>query len=120
MSGPRLRHSALGRALGLAALASSLLAATACTARQGYEGLRTGARNDCALQPAPEYERCLERLQMDYEAYREQPPPPRDDATESARTAPADAAPPSPPATPDEAPEEEPAGKADGAQRPSA
>ncbi len=69
------RPGARGVKLAVAPLLAAL-AVSACTARQGYEGLRAGARNDCALQPASEYERCLQRLDMDYETYRDLPPPP--------------------------------------------
>lgn len=53
-------------------LASMTIAAAAgCSARSGYEGLRAGAQNDCALQPPSMYEECMQRTQMDYDEYRQ-------------------------------------------------
>lgn len=46
-------------------------AAAGCSTRSGYEGLRAGAQNDCALQPPAAYEECMDRLRMDYDEYQQ-------------------------------------------------
>jgi hypothetical protein len=49
-----------------------VLLLTACSHEQIFNGLRERERNLCAEGPAVDYEACLERIDMDYEEYRDQ------------------------------------------------
>ncbi|MGE3598365.1 MAG: hypothetical protein AB7N70_22710 [Dehalococcoidia bacterium] len=63
------QHSVVG-VLARALMVACLAALAACTARQGYEGVRAGERNRCWSLPETERERCLRRTEDDYDTYR--------------------------------------------------
>ena len=56
---------------GVTLMLAAGLALAACSERQVYEGLRERERNLCAEGPAVQYEACLQRLEMDYDEYRD-------------------------------------------------
>lgn len=48
---------------------------SACSAQQVYGGLQARERNLCAEGPPQEYQACMERADMSYEAYRRKSEP---------------------------------------------
>ena len=56
------------RTVFICAAAAALL--QACSTRQVYDGLQTGARNACQRYPEPDRSRCLASNDLDYEKYR--------------------------------------------------
>ena len=47
----------------------------ACSAQQVYGGLQARERNLCAEGPPQDYQACMERTDMSYEAYRRKAKP---------------------------------------------
>lgn len=75
----REQGSRQGLRAGVLVVISTLIVA-GCTARGGYEGVRTSVRNECARRPPSQYEACMADAKLSWEDYERERAELREDA----------------------------------------